>query len=96
MNTQSIRNGRYMPATSINPYIGANGYGNTFPELKRYGEPMKLCLCGRCAGAFYNLSDHVVRRVNHNQPFKERCDYCNQRYGYDYYVLNKTIMSPSH
>lgn len=96
VNIQSIRNGHTMPAISIKPYIVARGHGDTLSELKRYGDPMKLCLCGRCARAFYNLSDHVVRRVDHNQQFKGRCDYCNQRYGYDYYVLNKMIMSPSH
>ena len=86
MNTLSIGNGHYMPATNIDPYIGSDRHSNTFPVLKRYGEPMKLCLCGRCAGAFYNLSDHVVRRVDHDQLFKGRCDYCSQRYGYDYLI----------
>ena len=44
-----------MPAASVNPYIAVRCHGGTFPELERYGEPMKLCLYGRCARAFYNL-----------------------------------------
>ena len=69
--------------------IGANGHGETFSEQKRYGEPMKLCLCSRCAGAFYSLSDHVAQRVDHDQLFKGRCDYCSQINGYDYLIYER-------
>jgi len=38
---------------------------------------------------FYNLPDHIIRRVDCNQYFKDKCDYCGQRYGYDYLVYEK-------
>ena len=51
--------------------------------------PMELCLCGRYAGAFYNLPDHSIHRVDYDQYYKDKGDYCNQRYGYDYLVYEK-------
>ena len=59
------------------------------PLLKSCNMPMELCLCGRCAGAFYNLEDHIIRRVDYDQYFKDKCDYCGQRYGYDYLIYEK-------
>ena len=59
------------------------------PLINGYDMPMELCLCGRCAGAFYNLEDHIIRRVDYDQYFKGKCDYCGQRYGYDYLVYER-------
>jgi len=56
------------------------------PMMKGYDRPMELWLCGRCAGAFYNLEDHIIRRVDYDQYCKDKCDYCGQRYGCDYLV----------
>ena len=58
-------------------------------SLKSYEKPMELCLCGRCANAFYNLPDHIIRRVDFDQYFKDKCDYCSERLGYDYQVYKK-------
>ena len=44
------------------------------PMMKGYDRPLELCLCGRCAGAFYNLEDHIIRRVDYDQCFKDKCD----------------------
>ena len=60
------------------------------PMMNGYDMPIELCLCGRCAGAFYNLEDHIIRRVDYDQYFKDKCDYCGQRYGYDYLVYEKS------
>ena len=78
---------REIPTVSLNPYIRSKDHGSSLHEHRRYGKPIELCLRARCANAFYNLSDHVVRRVNHDQKFKGRCDYCNQKYGYDYLIF---------
>ncbi len=47
---------------------------------------MELCLCSICAGAYYNTPGYRVRRSNHEQQKKEKCTYCNVRYGYDYLI----------
>ena len=65
------------------------------PLINGYDLPMELCLCGRCAGAFYNLEDHIIRRVDYDQYFKDKCDYCGQRYGYDYLVYEREHDNPS-
>lgn len=31
----------------------------------------------------------IIRRVDYDQYFKDKCDYCGQRYGYDYLVYEK-------
>ena len=59
------------------------------PSLKLYEKTMELCLCGRCANTFYNLPDHIIRRVDADQYFKDKCDYCSERLGYDYLVYKK-------
>ena len=70
-------------------YMKAGRDGRLIPMRRGYGEPLELCLCGRCAGAFYHLPNHIIRRVDHDQYFKDKCDYCGQRYGYDYLVYEK-------
>lgn len=30
-----------------------------------------------------------IRRVDYDQYFKDKCDYCGQRYGYNYLVYEK-------
>ena len=59
------------------------------PTPDGYDDPMELCLCGRCAGAFYDLPDHIIRRVDPDQYYKDVCDYCGVRSGYDYLVFSK-------
>ena len=58
-------------------------------SVKSYEKPIEICLCGRCANAFYNLPDHVIQRVDPDQYFKDKCDYCSERLGYDYQVYKK-------
>lgn len=57
--------------------------------FKEHEKPLELCLCGRCANAFYNLPDHIIRRSDPDQYFKDKCDYCSQRLGYDYLIYKK-------
>ena len=52
-------------------------------------KPLVLCLCPVCAGHFYNVPDHYIRRVNPEQRYKEVCMFCNLRKGYDYYIGKK-------
>lgn len=47
---------------------------------------MELCLCTTCAGVYYNTPGYRVRRSKPNQIQKDRCTYCNVRYGYDYLI----------
>ena len=44
--------------------VNADTQVKVFPRrrssLNSYEKTMELCLCGRCANAFYNLPDHVI------------------------------------
>ena len=50
---------------------------------------MELCLCFHCAQQFRNSPDHHIFRANPWQTEKERCNYCNTRWGYDFIVISK-------
>lgn len=58
-------------------------------RIEGYDDPMEMCLCGRCASAFYNLPDHKIMRVDPEQYYKDTCDYCGVRTGYDYLIYEK-------
>lgn len=47
---------------------------------------IELCLCSRCAAAFYAMPDHGIERVYKYQFDREPCTICNSQYGYDFYV----------
>lgn len=52
---------------------------------------MELCLCPICAGTYYNTPGYRVRRSEPNQTKKDKCTYCNVRYGYDYLIETTNI-----
>lgn len=56
---------------------------------KEADKPLILSLCPVCAGHFYNVPDHYIRRVNPEQRYKEICMFCNLRKGFDYYIGRK-------
>lgn len=49
---------------------------------------MYMCLCPVCLGQFYYTDDYMIIRDRHVHS-KDRCDFCNQRYGYDYIIRSK-------
>ena len=53
---------------------------------KPHDGEMEMCLCSRCASAFYEMNDHGIERVYAYQFEKEPCSICNYPYGYDFYV----------
>ena len=52
-------------------------------------KPLVVSLCRVCAGNFYDVPGHYIRRVNPEQRYKELCMFCNVRNGYDYYIGRK-------
>lgn len=59
-------------------------------KVELYDKPLKLSLCKNCAQAFYELENHVIRRVDKRQKFKEPCAICGcSRTGYEYLVFEK-------
>lgn len=58
---------------------------------------MKLCLCPTCAGTYYNTPGYRIRRSEPNKTKKDRCTYCNVRYGYDYLIetTNASLRLPN-
>ena len=52
-------------------------------------KPLVVSLCRVCAGNFYEVPGHYIRRVNPEQRYKELCMFCNVRNGYDYYIGRK-------
>ena len=55
-----------------------------------YGAPIELCLCPTCANTFYLMEDHYIKRVDHNQRYKDTCSMCGVRYGYDYKIYDNS------
>lgn len=52
-------------------------------------KPLVVSLCRVCAGNFYEVPGHYIRRVNPEQRYKDTCMFCNVRNGYDYYIGRK-------
>ena len=52
-------------------------------------KPLVVSLCRVCAGYFYEVPGHYIRRVNPEQRYKDTCMFCNVRNGYDYYIGRK-------
>ena len=52
-------------------------------------KPLVVSLCRVCAGNFYDVPGHYIRRVNPEQRYKDTCMLCNVRNGYDYYIGRK-------
>ena len=50
---------------------------------------IELCLCGKCASAFFNTPGHYIKRADKTQTIKDTCTYCNVRQGYDYIVVDR-------
>ena len=57
-------------------------------------EPNRITLCLPCATAFYYSGSHFIRRADRYQATKSICDYCNYRYGYDYFLIDKQKRTP--
>ena len=55
-----------------------------------FGKPIELCLCPVCANTYYLMDDHYIKRVDHNQRYKDTCSMCGVRYGYDYKVYDNS------
>lgn len=52
-------------------------------------EPNRITLCPQCAAAFYSSASHYIRRVDRYQTDRAKCDYCNTRRGFDYWLMDK-------
>jgi len=48
-----------------------------------------ICLCGICARQFYMAPGNNLMRISRKQVKKDLCDFCNTRYGFDYYLFSK-------
>ena len=44
-------------------------------------KPLVVSLCRVCAGNFYDVPGHYIRRVNPEQRYKDTCMFCNVRNG---------------
>lgn len=45
-----------------------------------------LSLCPKCRNTFLQNSENILRRADHLQEAKEKCDICQMAYGFDYIV----------
>lgn len=51
-------------------------------------EVMELCLCPKCAGAFYNRpNEYRIYRTDMTQMKTEKCMFCQVNYGYDHKII---------
>lgn len=49
-----------------------------------------LSLCPKCRSAYLDIPGNKIRRVDHLQVEKEKCDMCQRAFGFDYYIKNRT------
>jgi len=47
---------------------------------------VELCLCSRCANAFYGSSVHRIYRSDPHQVIKHECDFCRIHRGFDFQI----------
>lgn len=40
---------------------------------------MEICLCSKCASAFYDIPSYKIMRKDPYQVNKDLCTYCNSR-----------------
>ena len=58
--------------------------------MKNNVEEMELCLCSRCASAFYDIPSYKIMRKDPYQGNKDLCTYCNSRLGFDFLICKRT------
>jgi len=58
-------------------------------------EQGRITLCPTCASAEYNSGKNVIRRIDRCQSSKARCCICNSKYGFDYWLTDKTKSKPA-
>ena len=61
--------------------------------LRKRLNPMELTLCPACVHQYWQSPYHRVIRKDKQQEVKERCTFCNYRWGYDYLVYEKEVIS---
>lgn len=92
-------------ATELGAYIGRIRDTATIQEIKRAAaiemgiidcpRPKRtrlvLSLCPKCRNEFLRVPENIVRRINHFQIEKERCDKCQIALGYDYVIKKRKV-----
>lgn len=63
--------------------------------MDKYVEEMELCLCQRCASAFYDIPSYKIMRKDPYQINKDLCTYCNSRLGFDFLICKRTNVQMS-
>jgi len=58
------------------------------PSNRARRDEMLLSLCAACAQQFYDSPFHRIRRADRKQKYKDSCDYCCYRNGWDFVVTN--------
>ncbi len=56
---------------------------------KRQEQTLSLSLCAKCRNAFLRDPGYVLRRCNHLQIEKERCDICQTACGFEYIIKRR-------
>lgn len=91
-------------ATDLRQYVGCISDRDTIEAVKKgiaietgvIELPKKkksdliLSLCPKCRNTFLQNPENILRRVNHLQAEKEKCDICQMAYGFDYIVKKRT------
>ncbi|MBR6940616.1 MAG: hypothetical protein IKH65_07420 [Clostridia bacterium] len=58
------------------------------PAHYRVNDETDICLCPVCLRQYRETNSYLITRINREQT-KERCDFCNYRFGYDYRIRSK-------
>ena len=50
---------------------------------------IEICLCPKCASAFYDIPSYKIMKKDPYQVNKDLCTYCNSRFGYDFLISKR-------
>ena len=59
------------------------------PKMMTKRTELEICLCGRCASAFYASPEYSITRSDPIQVIQDCCCYCCIRRGYDYRIRRR-------
>jgi len=62
-------------------------------NISKKSEILTLCLCSRCEDDFWHNDCILIKKGW--QKDKKLCDFCETRYGFEFRVLNKKLLSAS-
>jgi len=74
-----------MAASGEDFYLAESEDAGDHRHIELSDEPWLMTLCPKCASQFYDTPSQYIRRTD--KSFKETCDYCDSRQGFEYEIV---------